>query len=96
MGDGGDWWDEAGLEALQGLLQPQVRQPPKSERRFSGILTLDIGAPAFDLWLPILGITIPFTSMKTFKRLGRAPSFWNLFGERPLGSPPEATLAEQF
>lgn len=58
---------------------------PKSKRAFSGMLTLDTRAPDFDLRLPILGIIIPFTSIKTFKRTAGAPSFWNLLVRSLLG-----------
>ena len=71
-------------------------QPSKTKRVFPGILTLEIGAPDFDLGLPILGITFPFASIKTFKRIIWAPSFCNITDKRPLGSPPKAPLAGKF
>lgn len=71
-------------------------QPPKTKKVFSGILTLDIGALDFDLELTILGTAFSFASIKTFKRIVWAPNFWNIIGERPLGSPPKALLAGQF
>lgn len=45
----------------------------KNRKVFPEILTLDIGAPHFDLWLPALVIAIPFASIKTFKRVVWAP-----------------------
>lgn len=35
--------------------------------------------------LPILGITMPFASIKTFKKIFWIPSFWSLCGKRPTG-----------